>query len=82
MFWTDHGRTPAVERSAMDGTNRRALVRGTNIRGPVGITIDYVEEKVYWLDDILRVLWKMDLDGGESFVVVVVGSRPIWDRLR
>ncbi|XP_068751456.1 low-density lipoprotein receptor-related protein 1-like isoform X2 [Montipora capricornis] len=77
MFWTDHGRAAKVERSAMDGTDRQSLVQGSNVAGPVGITVDYIEDKVYWVDDILMVLWKMDLDGGKLQAVIILSqSQP------
>ena len=65
MFWTDHGRRAKVERSSMDGTGRQSLVQRGSIKSPIGITLDYQEDKVYWVDESLDVIWKMDLDGGE-----------------
>ena len=66
MFWTDHGGREKLERAAMDGTGRQTLVQGRNVKGPVGITLDYVEDKVYWVDESLGTLYKMDLDGGKK----------------
>ena len=63
MFWTD-GRRGKVERSSMDGTGRQSLVQRESIKSPVGITLDYQQDKVYWVDESLDVIWKMDLDGG------------------
>ena len=65
MFWTDHGRRAKVERSSMDGTGRQSLVQRGSIMSPIGITLDYLEDKVYWVDESLDIIWKMDLDGGE-----------------
>ena len=65
MFWTDHGRRAKVERSSMDGTGRQSLVHRESITSPIGITLDYLEDKVYWVDESLDIIWKMDLDGGE-----------------
>ena len=69
MFWTDGGYWGKVERSAMDGTDRHALVQkgSASVRAPVGITLDYQEDKVYWVDEFLDVIWKMDLDGGKNY---------------
>ncbi len=58
-----------VERSAMDGTDRRTLFQK---KGPpvawhlVGITLDYQEDKVYWVNRFDDGIWKMDLDGGKN----------------
>ena len=65
MFWTDNGRRAKVERSSMDGTGRQALVQGESIKSPIGITLDYQEDKVYWVDESVDIMWKMDLDGGK-----------------
>lgn len=65
MFWTDNGRRAKVERSSMDGTGRQPLVQGGSVQSPIGITLDYQEDKVYWVDESLDIIWKMDLDGGE-----------------
>lgn len=48
----------------MDGTGRQSLVQRESIKSPVGITLDYQQDKVYWVDESLDVIWKMDLDGG------------------
>lgn len=52
----------------MDGIDCQFFVQGSNVVGFVGIVVDYNEDKVYWVDDIFMVLWKMDLDGGECFL--------------
>lgn len=49
----------------MDGTGRQPLVQGGSVQSPIGITLDYQEDKVYWVDESLDIIWKMDLDGGE-----------------
>ena len=72
MFWTDNGgrdKAGKVERAAMDGTGRKSLVHRSDVWRPLGIALDYTEEKVYWLEDSRWILWKMDLDGGKTFFV-------------
>lgn len=69
MFWTDNGgrdKAGKVERAAMDGTGRQSLVQRSDVWRPLGITLDYTEDKVYWLEDSRWILWKMDLDGGKT----------------
>ena len=34
----------------MDGTGMRLLVEGKNIEWPNGLSIDYAEDKIYWVD--------------------------------
>ena len=67
MFWAERGGSGKVERSSMDGTGRQSLVERRSVRGPVGITIDYQEDKVYWVDEYFALIYKMDLDGGKNF---------------
>ena len=55
MFWTDWEKDNArVERATMAGTERSIFWNGHegNIGDgwPNGLTIDYMEERVYWAD--------------------------------
>jgi low density lipoprotein receptor-related protein 5/6 len=50
LFWTDQGATPKIERSNLDGTDRYTLI-DKNIVKPTGITVDYVENQVFFIDD-------------------------------
>ena len=49
MYWTDWGESPKLERAALDGTEREALVN-TSLGWPNGLALDLQEEKVYWGD--------------------------------
>ena len=50
MFWTVWGVNDAkIERATMAGDDRSALWSGKeSIAWPNGLTIDYLEERVYW----------------------------------
>ena len=50
MFWTDWGEIPKIERASMDGTNRNVIVN-TQLGEPYGITIDYINQRIYWTDN-------------------------------
>ena len=41
----------------MDGTGIRLLVEGKNIEWPNGLSIDYAEDKIYWVDARFVVLF-------------------------
>ena len=76
VFWADSvGRDRMkkncckVERAAMDGTGRQSLVQRSDVWRALGITLDYTEDKVYWLEDSRWILWKMDLDGGKTIFI-------------
>ena len=65
LFWTDHDVVDKLHKSAMDGSDRRTLPANMG-KGIVGITIDYEEDKVYYVEDFLNAVWRMDLDGGKN----------------
>ena len=46
----------------MDGQNRIALIT-TELVAPYGITIDYIEQKIYWVDAFLDKIEYSNLDG-------------------
>ena len=56
MFWTDWEKdNPRVERATMAGDDRMILWNGYDTGNigdgwPNGLTIDYMEERVYWAD--------------------------------
>ena len=69
MYWTDWGHNPKIERAALDGSNRTTLVN-TSVTWPNGITIDFLESKIYWADAKLDKIEVMDLDGKNRKVVL------------
>ena len=69
MFWTDWGGEPRIERASMDGSERRVLHR-TNLLMPIGITVDYQAQKIYWTDISWAEIECSNLDGSERLVLV------------
>ena len=63
MFWTDWGVQPKIERSNLVGTDRSVLLT-TGLLRPQGLTIDYDENRLYWVDDETDTVEMADLDGG------------------
>lgn len=49
LFWTDLGSAPKIERSYLNGKNRKAIVT-SSIIWPNSITLDYHAQKIYWVD--------------------------------
>ena len=49
MFWTDWGRTPKIEKSTLNGTQRVTLAT-SNLQWPNGITLDRQNRLVFWAD--------------------------------
>lgn len=62
MFWTDFGVTAQIERAFLDGTDRR-VIHSTDLLQPVGITIDYSDQRIYWTDVGMDRIEFSDFDG-------------------
>jgi len=69
LFWADRGRSPKIERVHLDGSNRRVLVNET-IFFTTGLTLDYLEKKVYWCDSRLDTIERMDYDGKNRVILL------------
>jgi hypothetical protein len=52
----------AIQRAGMDGTHIEVLV-SQNLHWPNGLTIDYVNKKIYWCDVHLAKIERINLDG-------------------
>lgn len=62
MFWTDWAEDAKIERSFMDGNDRRTLI-SSSLSQPNGITIDYYSQKIYWSDSDLDKIEYSNYDG-------------------
>ena len=62
MYWSDWGEEARIERAGMDGSNRTVL-HNTGLVWPNGITIDYTNQKLYWIDANLDTLEYSNVDG-------------------
>ncbi|XP_062539561.1 low-density lipoprotein receptor-related protein 4 [Armigeres subalbatus] len=61
IFWTDWGTVPKIEKSFMDGSDRRTIV-SESIFWPNGLAIDYTTDRIYWAD-AKHVIESADFDG-------------------
>jgi len=51
MFWTDWGEVPKIERAGMNGDlSTRKVIVSEKIFWPNGLTIDFVNKQIYWID--------------------------------
>ena len=79
VFWTDWGSAdPKIERAFMNGENRtklidKAIMKSVNVNKeigwPNGITLDYENELIYWVDANEDYIGRMTIDGSKIFVV-------------
>ncbi|XP_076172918.1 low-density lipoprotein receptor repeat domain-containing protein cueball [Ptiloglossa arizonensis] len=73
IYWVNSNNTnPSVERSNLDGSERITIVKD-NLYEPLAVTVDYAEEKLYWIDDaegIGNKIERSNLDGTERELLV------------
>ena len=64
---------PKIERAEMDGTNRSVLIE--NIGRANGLTIDYIERRIYWTDLDKRHIQSANLEGQSSIKALFIDSQ-------
>ncbi|KAJ0179555.1 hypothetical protein K1T71_005267 [Dendrolimus kikuchii] len=74
MFWTDWGEVPKIEKAGMNGdpATRKVIVKD-KIFWPNGITVDYDNNLIYWVDAKLHFVDVVDFNGGKRRKVVKGG---------
>ncbi|XP_075232916.1 sortilin-related receptor-like [Lycorma delicatula] len=64
LFWTDWSvSNPSLSRSNLDGTNVKRLFTSPTVMWPNGVTIDFIAERIYWVDAREDYIASADLDG-------------------
>lgn len=64
IYWSDWGTSEPngrIERAALDGSHRKLLI--SKLGRPNGITIDYDEKRLYWIDLDSKKIESSDLSG-------------------
>ncbi|XP_072537358.1 low-density lipoprotein receptor-related protein 8 [Salminus brasiliensis] len=69
LFWADSGVPPRIERSSLDGTDRKALITSI-IHNPVSICVDIPRGLLYWADSGLHAISRVRYDGQQRKTVV------------
>ena len=64
MYWTDWGDHPKIERAGLNGDpETRAAIVTEQLTWPNGLTIDYQERRLYWVDASQNYIHSTDLNG-------------------
>ena len=71
LYWSDWGDIPHIGRIGMDGTNRSVIVED-KITWPNGLTLDFVNDRIYWADAREDYIEFASLDGTNRHT----GERP------
>ena len=72
LFYSDFGdrtdRHPAgISKANLDGTNIRVII-SKKLVGPQGLSLDYVNQKIYWTDRSLDRIETADYNGQNRYV--------------
>ncbi|XP_074662760.1 prolow-density lipoprotein receptor-related protein 1-like isoform X2 [Tubulanus polymorphus] len=74
MFWSDwESSRPRIERATMSGHDRKIIVNINQHRSggwPNGVTLDYDNERVYWIDARSDSIHTTDYDGDKHHLVL------------
>ncbi|XP_032392314.1 low density lipoprotein receptor a [Etheostoma spectabile] len=70
IYWTDWGNPAKIEKAGLNGGDRTALVTD-NIVWPNGISLDLVNQRLYWVDSKLHTLSSIDVQGGGRRTIIV-----------
>ena len=62
MYWSDWGDVATIERASMDGQARQIL-HNTRLVWPNGLTLDYQNQVLYWVDASLDKIESSNVDG-------------------
>uniref|UniRef100_H3CXH4 EGF-like domain-containing protein n=1 Tax=Tetraodon nigroviridis TaxID=99883 RepID=H3CXH4_TETNG len=69
LFWAQSGDSPKIERSGLDGRDRKALVTHS-IRHPVALSLDLPRQLLYWADQGAKTISRVNFEGRHRRTVV------------
>ncbi|KAL6483428.1 hypothetical protein MHYP_G00083000 [Metynnis hypsauchen] len=93
LFWTDwDASSPRIEAASMSGDGRRTIHRETGSGGwPNGLTVDYLERRILWIDARSDAIYSAAYDGSglievlrgheylsHPFAVTMYGGEVYW----
>ncbi|XP_059204349.1 low density lipoprotein receptor a [Centropristis striata] len=70
VYWTDWGNPAKIEKGGLNGGDRNPLVTD-NIEWPNGITLDLLNQRLYWVDSKLHTLSSIDVQGGGRRTLII-----------
>nr|XP_031843623.1 vitellogenin receptor-like [Nomia melanderi] len=69
MYWTEWGANSRISMAGMDGKNSRVII-AENLKWPNSLSIDYANNRLYWIDRKLKLIETARLDGTDRRVVL------------
>eukprot|EP00063_Salmo_salar_P027647 XP_014002482.1 PREDICTED: low-density lipoprotein receptor-related protein 1B-like [Salmo salar] len=62
MYWSEVGSDPQIERSGMDGSERKVVLT-SGLSWPVSLSVDTLTDRIYWADEKLQCIGSVSLEG-------------------
>ncbi|XP_033360743.1 vitellogenin receptor isoform X1 [Bombus vosnesenskii] len=76
MYWSKWGMDSCILRAGMDGKNNTVLV-SKDLELPNSLSIDYANERLYWIDAKAKVIESVRLDGTDRKAILKdIAKRP------
>ncbi|XP_015434155.1 PREDICTED: vitellogenin receptor [Dufourea novaeangliae] len=69
MYWTEWGLDSRIMMASMDGKNDSVLV-AENLEWPTSLSIDYANNRLYWIDSKVKVIESIRLDGSDRRTIL------------
>ncbi|XP_047465711.1 low-density lipoprotein receptor-related protein 2 [Mugil cephalus] len=73
LFWSDWYRPAVIMRSFTDGSNAVPLVN-TTLGWPFGLAVDYLMDRIYWVDSLLDQIGHVDTQGHDRQTFTNIGQ--------
>ena len=73
MYWSDWGDDPRIERASMDGQARQIL-HNTQLVWPFGLTLDYQNQVLYWIDASVDKIESSNVNGTNRQLITTFAS--------
>lgn len=67
MYWCDWSSNPRISMAGMDGKDSSPFIT-ENLGWPISVTIDYPNNRLYWVDSKLGLIESIRLDGTDRRV--------------
>ena len=70
LIWSEEGEVTTLVQSSMDGSDVRVLLQNQEfMTSPMDIAVDYVESRIYWIDNELDHIASVSLNGSDPRIV-------------
>ena len=76
MYWSDWGVVAKIERASLDGRSSQTL-HGSQLVWPNGLTLDYQNQVLYWIDGSLDKIESSNVDATNRRLIATFASSTL-----